>query len=156
MLGSTGFGFAATPALAQPMPPAQADKQLDKQDRALLVEAEQAGKADVTLLVAAEAGKIDAATAELESLGAVVEKADREVDYLKVTLPREQAEKAAKLKSVDAVDVDGLVAVDNPRPEGASNPLPQKAPDAKTPKENPYMPIGDTGAADFTQSHPKW
>ncbi|MCS7481557.1 S8 family serine peptidase [Umezawaea endophytica] len=156
VLGSTGFGFAATPALAQPLPPAQADKQLDKQDRALLVEAEQAGKSDVTLLVAAEAGKIDAATTELQALGAVVEKADREVDYLKVTLPREQAEKAAKLKSVDAVDVDGLVAVDNPRPEGASNPLPQKAPDAKTPKENPYMPIGDTGAADFTKSHPKW
>jgi subtilisin family serine protease len=156
VLGSTGFGFAAAPAVAQPAPSAQADKQLDKQDRALIAEAEQAGEADVTLLVAAEPGKVDAATAELKSLGAVVENTDREVDYLKVTLPRGQAEKAAKLKSVDAVDVDGLVAVDNPRPEGAANPLPQKAPDAKTPKVNPYMPIGDTGAAQFTQSHPKW
>jgi len=156
VLGSTGFGFAATPATAQPLPPAQADKQLDKQDRALLVEAEQAGKADVTLLVAAEAGKVDAATSELKALGATVETTDREVDYLKVTLPREQAEKAAKLKSVDAVDVDGLVAVDNPRPEGAATPLPQKAPGAKTPRDNPYMPIADTGAASFTQSHPKW
>ncbi len=156
MLGSTGFGFAAAPALAQPLPPTQNDKQLDKQDRAFLVEAEQAGKADVTLLVAAEAGKVDAATAELKSLGAVVETTDREVDYIKVTLPRGQAEKAAKLKSVNAVDVDGLIAVDDPKPQGASNPLPQKAPDAKTPKNNPYMPIGDTGAAQFTQSHSKW
>ncbi|MEO6089990.1 MAG: S8 family serine peptidase [Umezawaea sp.] len=138
------------------MPPAQADKQLDKQDRALLVEAEQAGQANVTLLVAAEAGKLDAATTELKALGAVVENTDREVDYLRVTLPRGQAEKAAKLKSVDAVDVDGLVAVDNPRPEGATTPLPQKAPDATTPKVNPYMPIGDTGAAQFAQSRPKW
>lgn len=156
VLGSTGFGFAATPALAQPAPSAQADKQLDKQDRALIAEAEQQGKADVTLLVAAEDGKIEAATNDLKALGAVVETTDQKVDYLKVTLPRGNAEKAAKLASVNAVDVDGLVKMDDPKIEGVATPLPQKAPGAKTPKDNPYMPIADTGAASFAQSHPKW
>jgi subtilisin family serine protease len=156
VLGSTGFGFAAAPAFAQQQEQPSADKQLDKQDRALIVEAEQAGKDTVTLLVAAEDGKLDAAANDLKSLGGVVEATNPEVDYLKVTVPRDNAEKAAKLATVNAVDVDGLVQLDNPRPEGAVAPLPQKAPNAKTPKDNPYMPIGDTGAASFTQSHPKW
>ena len=158
VLGSTGFGFAAAPALAQEAqsPSAQSDKQLDKQDRARVAQAEAEGKPTVTLLVAAEKGKLDAATNDLKALGGVVESTEREVDYLKVTVPRDKAEKAAKLASVNAVDVDGLVALDDPMPEGATTPLPQKAPDATTPKDNPYMPIGDTNAAPFTQAHPKW
>ncbi|GAA3844888.1 S8 family serine peptidase [Saccharothrix violaceirubra] len=159
VLGTTGFGFAAAPAVAQEAqgtPTAPADKQLDKQDRARVAEAEKAGKPNVTLLVAAEPGKVDTAVNELKALGGVVESTERDVEYVKVSIPRDKAEKAAKLDSVQAVDVDGLVALDNPRPEGSQAPLPQKAPDAKTPRKNPYMPIQDTLAAEFLQDHPKW
>ncbi|MFI9010061.1 S8 family serine peptidase [Actinosynnema sp. NPDC053489] len=158
VLGTTGFGFAAGTAVAQEAPtaPAPADKQLDKQDRERIAEAERAGQANVTLLVAAEAGKLDSAANDLKALGGVVESTERDVDYLKVSVPRDKAEKAAKLASVNAVDVDGLVVLDNPRPEGATNPLPQPAPGKSTPKKNPYMPTQDTKAAQFTDEHPKW
>ncbi|WP_089921736.1 S8 family serine peptidase [Lentzea albida] len=159
VLGTTGFGFAATPAIAQNASQQQqpaADKQLDKQDRALVEKAAQEGKPTVDLLVAAEDGKTDAAVNDLKALGATVQKTEKDVDYVKVTIPRENAEKAAKLASVSTVDVDGLVALDNPRPEGMENPAPQKAPDAKTPRTNPYMPTQDTQAAQFATAHPKW
>ncbi|MFE2750804.1 S8 family serine peptidase [Actinosynnema sp. NPDC059335] len=157
VLGTTGFGLAAGTAVAQEVPtaPAPADK-LDKQDRERLAEAERAGQPTVTLLVAAEEGKLDSAANDLKALGGVVESTERDVDYLKVSVPREKAEKAAALASVNAVDVDGLVVLDNPRPDGASSPLPQPAPGPKTPKKNPYMPTQDTKAAQFTDEHPKW
>lgn len=157
VLGTTGIGFAATPAIAQnaSQQPA-ADKQLDKQDRALVEEAAREGRPTVDLLVAAEDGKTDAAVNDLKALGATVQKTEKDVDYVKVTIPRENAAKAAKLASVSTVDVDGLVALDNPRPEGMEQPAPQKAPDSKTPRTNPYMPTQDTQAAQFATAHPKW
>lgn len=158
VLGTTGFGFAATPAIAQNAPQQQpaADKQLDKQDRALVDQAAREGKPTVDLLVAAEDGKTDAAVNDLKALGATVQKTEKDVDYVKVTIPRENAAKAAKLASVSTVDVDGLVALDDPRPEGMEQPAPQKAPDSKTPRVNPYMPTKDTQAAQFALANPKW
>jgi subtilisin family serine protease len=159
VLGTTGFGLAATPALAQAQQPnssTNSDKQLDKRDRELVAQAEANGQPNVTLLVAAEKGRTDAAANDLKALGGVVEKTDKDVDYLKVSLPRDKAEKAAELGSVNAVDVDGIVKLDDPKPEGATAPLPQPAPGKKTPVDNPYMPIGDTGAAPFVKAHPKW
>ncbi|WP_329789221.1 S8 family serine peptidase [Lentzea sp. DG1S-22] len=158
VLGTAGFGFAATPAIAQNAPQEQpaADKQLDKKDRELVDQAAREGKPTVDLLVAAEDGKTDAAVAELEALGATVQKTEKDVDYVKVTIPRDNAEKAAKLASVSTVDVDGLIALDDPRPQGMEQPAPQKAPDAKTPRTNPYMPTQDTQAAQFATAHPKW
>ncbi|WP_434438998.1 S8 family serine peptidase [Lentzea sp. E54] len=158
VLGTAGFGFAATPAIAQNAPQEQpaADKQLDKKDRELVDEAAREGRPTVDLLVAAEDGKTDAAVNDLKALGATVQKTEKDVDYVKVTIPRDNAEKAAKLASVSTVDVDGLVALDDPRPQGMENPAPQKAPDAKTPRTNPYMPTQDTQAAQFAVAHPKW
>ncbi|MCG8925764.1 S8 family serine peptidase [Lentzea sp. CC55] len=158
VLGTAGFGFAATPAIAQNAPQEQpaADKQLDKKDRELVDQAAREGKPTVDLLVAAEDGKTDAAVAELVALGATVQKTEKDVDYVKVTIPRDNAEKAAKLASVSTVDVDGLIALDDPRPQGVEQPAPQKAPDAKTPRTNPYMPTQDTQAAQFATAHPKW
>ncbi|HUQ61374.1 S8 family serine peptidase [Lentzea sp.] len=158
MLGTAGFGFAATPANAQNAPQEQpaADKQLDKKDRELVEQAGREGKPTVDLLVAAEDGKTDAAVNDLKALGATVQKTEKDVDYVKVTIPRENAEKAAKLASVSTVDVDGLIALDDPRPQGMEQPAPQKAPDSKTPRTNPYMPTQDTQAAQFATAHPKW
>ncbi|MCP2243757.1 pre-peptidase C-terminal domain-containing protein [Lentzea aerocolonigenes] len=159
VLGTAGFGFAATPANAQNAPQQEkpaADKQLDKTDRELVDEAARQGKPTVDLLVAAEKGKTDAAVNDLKALGATVQKTEKDVDYVKVTIPRDKAEKAAKLASVNTVDVDGLIALDDPRPQGMEQPAPQNAPDAKTPRTNPYMPTQDTQAAQFAVAHPQW
>ncbi|MDT7789637.1 MAG: hypothetical protein QOF58_8056 [Pseudonocardiales bacterium] len=159
VLGTAGLGFAATPVIAQnaaQQDKPAADKQLDKQDRALVDQAAREGKPTVDLLVAAEDGKSDAAVSELKALGATVQKTEKDVDYIKVTIPRDNAEKAAKLKSVNAVDVDGLVALEDPRPQGAEQPAPQTPPSSSTPRTNPYMPTQDTQAAQFATAHPKW
>ncbi|MBM7859288.1 S8 family serine peptidase [Lentzea nigeriaca] len=159
VLGTAGLGFAATPAIAQnaaQQDKPAADKQLDKKDRELVDQAAREGKPTVDLLVAAENGKTDAAVSELKALGATVQKTEKDVDYVKVTIPRDNAEKAAKLKSVSTVDVDGLIALDDPRPQGMEQPAPQTPPGPKTPRTNPYMPTQDTQAAQFATAHPQW
>ena len=43
-----------------------------------------------------------------------------------------------------------------PEPDGIAPLLPQPPPGAGTPNDNPYMPIGDTGASQFMAAHPTW
>ncbi|MEQ0560781.1 S8 family serine peptidase [Amycolatopsis sp. NEAU-NG30] len=158
-LGASVLGVAVPVASAQQAPPvngAADGKTLDEHDRALVAEAEKAGKPDVTLLIAAEKGQTGAAADELKALGGVVQSTDAKLDYLKVSIPPDKAEKAAKLKSVNAVDVDGLIVRDDPKPDGAMTPLPQPAPGKDTPRVNPYLPTGDTYAAQFGQVLPNW
>ncbi|EHR63414.1 subtilisin-like serine protease [Saccharomonospora cyanea NA-134] len=140
----------------EPPPQSEPGEELDREDQVLLEKAEKAGKSTVTLLVAAERGRTNAAKGELSSLGGKVTDTDAKLDYLKVTVPIEQAEQAQKLHSVKAVDVDGLIARDEPEPLGATDPIPQPAPDAETPKQNPYLPTQDTKAAQFTKLFPRW
>ncbi|MGW0518800.1 S8 family serine peptidase [Crossiella sp. NPDC003009] len=139
-------GLAALPAAAEPPGPV---KQLDKADRGRIAEARGAGQSTVTLVVAAEQDRAAAAETELRELGGVVRAAEPAVGYLKVELPAEQAERAAALASVKAVDVEHLVHREDPRPAGAEQPLPQPPPGPLTPRANPYLPTRDIGAADF-------
>jgi len=158
-LGASVLGVAVPVASAQQAPPtngAADGKTLDEHDRALVAEAEKAGKPEVTLLIAAEKGQTGTAVNELKALGGVVQSTDTKLDYVKVSVPTDKAEKAAKLKSVNAVDVDGLIVRDDPKPDGAMTPLPQPAPGKNTPRVNPYLPTGDTYAAQFGQVLPNW
>ncbi|MEA5367816.1 S8 family serine peptidase [Amycolatopsis sp., V23-08] len=159
-LGASVLGIAVPVASAQQAPltagTADDSKALDAHDRTLVAEAEKAGKPDVTLLVAAEKGQTGAAVNELKALGGVVQSTDTKLDYVKVSIPTGNAGKAAKLKSVNAVDVDGLIVRDDPKPEGAADPAPQPAPGKNTPRVNPYLPTGDTYAAQFGQVLPNW
>jgi subtilisin family serine protease len=156
--------LAATPAVADP--PAQSQSQaqgqpdsskdLGEADRAEVAAAEAAGRPTVTLLVAAEPNQLDAAADQLRSLGGVVQKTDETVDYLKVEMPTGNAARAAKLDAVNAVDVDRLIPMDDPRPDAAENPIPQAPPGPSTPRVNPYLPTGDTNAAQFALANPTW
>ncbi len=158
-LSTAVLGLAVPTAAAQPtteIDTPSAGKDLDARDRGLLAAAQQAGAHEVTILVAAEKGKSDAAASELRSIGAVVQSEAKDVDYIKATLPPDAARKAAKLGSVRSIDVDGLIARDDPKTDGATTPLPQPAPGPNTPRSNPYMPTRDTGAAGFGQLFPMW
>jgi subtilisin family serine protease len=168
VLGLATATLAALPgAAAQPggidradaaasRPDPKSDKDLGEADRARIAAAQSAGKKTVTLLVAAEPGKLSTAAGQLRALGGVVLKSDGAVDYLKVEIPTGKAEQAARLSSIEAVDVDGLVPIDDPQPEGAQQPTPQTPPDANTPRINPYLPTGDTQAAQFAMANPQW
>ncbi|MGH8919248.1 MAG: S8 family serine peptidase, partial [Actinomycetes bacterium] len=152
-LGVAPIAVPAAEAAPQvPQPPPTAGKTLDQADRARVAEAERAGKPEVTLLVAAERGQANAAVNDLKALGGVIQSSDPKLDYVKVSVPVANAEKAARLKTVNAVDVDGLIQRDDPKPEGATTPIPQPAPGKNTPRVNPYLPTGDTYAAQFGQT----
>ncbi len=156
--------LAAPPAVADPLTQStsqaqglpDSSKDLGEADRAEVAAAEAAGKATVTLLVAAEPNQLDAAADQLRALGGVVQKTDDAVDYIKVEMPTGNAAKAAKLDAVNAVDVDRLIPMDDPRPDGAEAPLPQTPPSAATPRVNPYLPTGDIRAAQFAEANPQW
>ena len=157
LLGLAGGAVAAPVSVAAPSDHAVGKhKDLGEADQALLAKARAEGKPTVTLLVAAERDRLAAATEALRALGGVVQKTDDAVDYVKVEIPTANAEQAAKLDSVSAVDVDGLIKLDDPRPDGATNPIPQAPPGADTPRVNPYLPTGDTGAAQFALDNPQW
>ena len=134
----------------------KSDKGLGDADLARVAAAQAAGEPTVTLLIAAKHDQSSAAADQLRALGGVVLKTDNAVDYLKVEIPTGNAEEAAQLDAVDAVDVDGLIPIDDPQPEGAEPPIPQTPPGASTPRINPYLPTGDTQAAQFALANPQW
>ena len=60
------------------------------------------------------------------------------------------------MKGIQAINVDEVLPLPDPRPDGAIEPTPQPPPGAGTPRGNAYMPIRDTGAASFVDHHPTW
>lgn len=151
-------GLTAPQALGAPsagVSPAK-QSQLGKHDRELLATARLNGASTVTLLIAAVPGQNSTVTSALKSLGAVISKADSDVSYIRAVVPIDKAQNAANVSGIVAADLDEVIALDDPTPEGAQLPDPQTPPGASTPRDNPYMPIRDTGAAAFTAAHPTW
>ena len=136
--------------------PTGAGAGLDKHDRELVAEALADGEQRVTLLIAARPGANKTVVTGVTALGGTVQRRDDAVSYLRVSVPIKQAEAASRVSGVQAVDVDEVIPLDDPLPEGAVNPTPQTPPSAATPRANPYMPIADTGAAQFMDAHPTW
>src|SRR5829696_4974258 len=112
---AAGASAAAPAGTAATQAHPKSDKGLGDADRARVAAAQAAGKPTVTLLVAAERDRLSAAADQLRALGGVVLKTDDAVDYLKVDIAPGNAEKAAQLEAVDAVDVDGLIPIDDPQ-----------------------------------------
>lgn len=151
-LVATALSITSAPSVAAPN---GAGAGLDKHDRALLAEAVADGERTVTLLIASRRGANRTVLDGLAAVGGVaVGKRDDDISYLRVTVPAGKAEQAARVAGVQAVDVDEVIPIDDPVPDGAVNPTPQTPPSATTPRVNPYMPIGETGAAAFLEDNP--
>lgn len=151
-LVATALSITSAPSVAAPN---GAGAGLDKHDRALLAEAVADGDRTVTLLIASRRGANRTVLDGLAALGGVaVGKRDDDISYLRVTVPVGKADQAARVAGVQAVDVDEVIPIDDPVPDGAVNPTPQTPPSATTPRDNPYMPIGETGAAAFLDANP--
>jgi subtilisin family serine protease len=140
----------ARPALAQ------GGGRLSKHDRALIATARANGESTVVLLVAARNGRNAVAARDIARIGGVVQKREDSIDYLRVEIPLDAAAALAALPSVQAVDVNEVIPLDDPQPDAALGVIPQPVPDAGTPAMNPYMPIGDIGAAQFMAANPTW
>jgi hypothetical protein len=129
---------------------------LSKQDRALIAEAKANGKDTVTILIASETGANASVVTALKGLGATVRYREDTLDYIRAVIAVGKVAAAAALKGVKSLEVDSVIPLPDPRPDAQVAPTPFPAPNAATPRTNPYMPIGDTGAAAFLDAHPTW
>jgi hypothetical protein len=129
---------------------------LSKEDRALIAEAKANGTGIVSILIAAVPGANRTVATGLKTLGATVRYREDTIDYIRANISGDKVTAAAGLRGVQALEVDKLIPLPDPRPEGQTSPTPQTPPGASTPRANPYMPIADTGAVAFTDAHPTW
>jgi hypothetical protein len=155
---AAALGLAALLTTNDVLAAQRGNSKLGQRDEQLVLEAEQAGKSRLVLLIAATKGAINQAAADISSLGGQIQFRDDTLGYLRVSVPIGQVKAVAALASVQSVDVDELVPLPDPRPEpeGIAPLVPQVPPSAATPRNNSYLPIGDTGAAEFTEAHPTW
>ncbi|HEU5107488.1 MAG TPA: S8 family serine peptidase, partial [Micromonosporaceae bacterium] len=140
-------------ATADPTPD---EVSIGKHDEALLTQAKQRGDKTVKVLVATKDGAQAQGVDELVKAGAKIEYRADSVNYVRAEVPVDQVKRVAAKSSVLAIDLGENVPLDDPRPQGEQSPTPQPAPNASTPRVNAYMPTGDTGAAQFVNSHPTW
>jgi subtilisin family serine protease len=152
-LAATGLSIPSATAAPAGQPK---HSQLGKHDHELLDAAVAKGDSTVTLLIAADLGKTSSVITALQALGAVISKSDSDVSYIRAVVPIGKVDAAANLSNIVAADLDEVIPLDQPEPAGTQAPTPQTPPGPSTPRDNPYMPIRDTGAAAFTAAHPTW
>ncbi|HKZ70066.1 MAG TPA: S8 family serine peptidase, partial [Anaerolineales bacterium] len=129
---------------------------LSKHDRALLAEAIVNGESTVTLLIASTPGANKAVANGIKGLGGTIRYQEDSISYISAIVPIDKVEAAAALSGVEALDLNEIIPLEDPRPDAALGVIPQPAPGAGTPNNNPYMPIGDTGASQFMAANPTW
>ena len=129
---------------------------LSKHDRELLAQAKASGKDSVVLIIASKGGANRDVVRSIEAQGGSILNRDDSLGYVLARVATDKVQAIAALDSIQGIDLDEIIPFEDPRPEGAVNPTPQTPPSAATPRVNPYMPTGDTGAAQFAPAHPTW
>ena len=140
--------------------PAAADK-MSSHSQELLIEAQSAGKARVTVMALAQKGTTAKVVDELKRLGATVGYAQDRVGYVRASIATRDAMKVAQIAEIQHVDLDEMLTL--PRPgtakDGAAATTgsgPWTGPSQATPADNPYLPTADTGAVAFKRDHPTY
>ncbi|MEU0082742.1 S8 family serine peptidase [Streptomyces sp. NPDC006274] len=160
---------ADDPAGTKEIKAAKSSDKIGKADEELLAEAEAKGEKSVTVMVATAPGKTEQVTDRLNAVeGAVVGRTFDELGYVSATLPTDKAKaalnSAAKLSSVQGIDLKHEIKLDDPTPAadavasaGTAEAQVEQypAPGEGTPAKNPYNPSFETGAVDFVKKNPK-
>ncbi|MEV0095431.1 S8 family serine peptidase [Streptomyces sp. NPDC050738] len=140
---------------------------LGSHDRTLLQQAESKKSKTVTVMLATGEGDTGTLRAKVAELGGHVVKADDKLGYVRATVPTGKVTALAALTSVRAVDLNETYKIPDPSPvttedkkntkgTGSAGSTTPAAPGKNTPADNPYLPVAETGATDFTQSHRSW
>jgi subtilisin family serine protease len=148
--------FAATISAGAASSPHVAKSKFTKHDRALLAKKARQGATTVSLLIATPRGKTGSVARNLRRIGGKVVYRNNRLGYVRVTVPLRKAIQASRLGGIQAINVDEVLPLPDPHPDGAIDPTPQPPPGDGTPRSNAYMPIRDTGAASFLDQHPTW
>jgi subtilisin family serine protease len=131
---------------------------LSKYDRQLLADAIVNGKSTVTLLIASVPGSNSKVASGIQKLGGTIRYREDDISYISAIVPVDKVEAVARLSGVQSLDLNEVIPIEDPRPdpEGVLGIIAQPAPDAGTPRVNPYMPTQDIGAAQFVDANPSW
>ncbi|MEV6251417.1 S8 family serine peptidase [Streptomyces sp. NPDC051742] len=157
------------PATTPPVKATDAADKLGATDAQRLTEAEASGEKNVTILVATAPGATEQVAGQLDAVaGASVGKRQDALGYVRATLPTAKADAAikaaAKLSSVQSIDLQAEIPLDDPTPdagattgavEGTTVTTTYPAPGKNTPAKNPYNPSHETGAVEFVEDHPR-
>ena len=136
--------------------PQRAKSKFTKHDRTLLAKKARQGARTVSLLIATPRHGTGSVARNLRALGGKVLYRNNRLGYVRVSVPLRKADQASRTKGIQAINVDEVLPLPDPRPDGAIEPTPQQPPGAGTPRSNAYMPIRDTGAARFLDRHQSW
>ncbi|MFF7387269.1 S8 family serine peptidase [Streptomyces scabiei] len=144
-----------------------AHDKLGSTDADLLAEAKADGDKNVTMMIATTPGKTEQVAEQLDAVkGGSVGRTYDKLGYVRATVPTKGADSAisaaAKLSSVQGIDLRQEIVLDDPSPVSDKDAKSQAkaaksypAPGKKTPAENPYNPSFETGAVDFVKQNPK-
>src|SRR5262245_51490107 len=110
-----------------------------KHDRTLLAKKARQGAASVSLLIATPRHGTKSVASRIRQLGGKVVYRNNKLGYVRVRVPLRKADLASRLKGIQAINVDEVLPLPDPRPDGAIDPTPQPPPGAGTPRSNPYM-----------------
>ncbi|MCM0675375.1 S8 family serine peptidase [Micromonospora phytophila] len=155
-VGALSLAFVGAPASAEPsttvLKSSASGWSPTDQDR--LADARATGRKSVTVLVGARDGQAATVADGLAGLGATILFRDDDLGYLRAEVATERADRIARLSGVQTAEIDAAVPLPDPRPDAAEPVAAQPAPGAGTPANNPYLPIGDMGAAQFMAANP--
>ncbi|MFE6734728.1 S8 family serine peptidase [Microbacterium sp. NPDC057650] len=142
---------------------AVATEKLGAADTRMLQQAQAAEKKTVTVLMVAKKGATDDVIGAVQKAGGHVGAVTDKLGYVRATVPTDEVSTLAGLSAVRAIDLDRTYKVPSPgygTPGESAKAAPRAAapaaPGGRTPADNPYLPIGETGATTFTDQHPSW
>ena len=129
---------------------------LSKHDSELLATAIANGQQSVMLLIASKPGANRAVANSLASFGATIRYRDDNVSYISAIAPTSKVEAIAQLDSIEAVNINELIPLPDPRPEQDDLEAVPTPPGSTTPPENSQMPTRDIGAPQFVAANPTY
>src|SRR6266478_3317942 len=132
------------------------ERKLSSHDQKLLTESRAKGETSVTLLIATAPGDAKAVANGITALGGSVRYRHEGLGYLRAQVPSANVEAIAALAGIEAVNLDEVLRIPNPKPEQTEDGIQVNPPDDSTTPLNPYMPTRDAGAAQFVAAHPQF
>ena len=133
---------------------------LGDRDLRTLQAAEVKGKKTVTVLLAVTPGDTAKVSRAVEGLDGSVGRAEEQLGYVRATVPVDAVRGLAALGDVRAIDLNRTYRVPDPHVtlNGSASVKARgiAAPGATTGADNPYLPVGETGAVDFVDHHRTW
>jgi hypothetical protein len=134
----------------------RAKSKFTNQDRALIAKRAAQGVRTASLLIATPRGKTASVAKNIGEIGGTVAYRNNKLGYIRARVPIRKADQTSRLAGIQTINVDTVLPLPDPSPDGQEGVHPQDPPDANTPRVNAYMPTRDTGAAQFVNNHNTW